>query len=194
MRPNLIFIVLIIAALIASGFFVINYFKKSTTAAELGEQIVNANIKIQEFTISSENLSKEMDDLKIRQTTIKNTIISENTSIPSMTNSNEVIRNIMKLGLRNDTNVIPLKNSGWADLKIPQGNYQVLKLNLTIEAMEYNIINFVRGLQDLYPTLVIESLRIHPPVTIQTADSGIPNETATNEKIQSNLVIAIYSG
>jgi hypothetical protein len=99
----------------------------------------------------------------------------------------------MELGLRNGTNVIPLSNSGWVDVKIQQVDYHELTLTLTVEARQQNIINFVRGLQDLYPTLVIENIRISVPMVAQTPDSGIPGETTTDDRIQSNITIAIYA-
>ena len=193
MRLNFMLVVVIVVALIASGFFFFNYLKKSTTVEELEEQIANSNKEIQELTISNETLAKEIDDIDTSQTAIQDAIIAENSNNTLITNSNEVIRDIMELGLKNGTSVIPLSNSGWTDAQIPQSDYQVLKLNLTIAAKEHSIINFVRDLQDLYPTLVIETLAINTLVTTQTSDSGIPNETATNDGIQSNITIAIYS-
>jgi cell division protein FtsB len=193
MRLNFIIVVVIIAALIAGGYFGINYYRKSTTTNELQEQIDVSEQQIQALIISSENLAKEIDDLKNEQATIQDAITAKNTNIPLMTNSNEVIRNIMELGLRNGTNVIPLSNSGWVDVKIQQVDYHALTLTLTVEARQQNIINFVRGLQDLYPTLVIENIRISVPMVAQTPDSGIPGETTTDDRIQSNITIAIYA-
>jgi Tfp pilus assembly protein PilO len=193
MRLNFIIVVVIIAALIAGGYFGINYYRKSTTTNELQEQIDVSEQQIQALIISSENLAKEIDNLKNEQATIQDAITAKNTNIPLMTNSNEVIRNIMELGLRNGTNVIPLSNSGWVDVKIQQVDYHELTLTLTVEARQQNIINFVRGLQDLYPTLVIENIRISVPMVAQTPDSGIPGETTTDDRIQSNITIAIYA-
>jgi len=193
MRLNFLLAVVIIAALITSGFFIINYFKKSTTVDELEEQIATSNEEIQELTISKQSLATEIDDLKINQTTIQDAIIAENLTIAFKINSNEIIRNVMELGLENRTSVIPLSNSGWVKVKIQQGDYQVLTLTLTVEGNEPNVINFIRGLEDLYPTLVIESLRISIPITPQTSDSGTPDQTATDGRFYSNLGIAIYS-
>ena len=178
MRYTFLIAVVIVAALIVSGFFIINYFKQSSTADELEEQIATSNNEIQELAISSQSLATEIDDLKINQTSIQNAIEAENVIIAYKTNANEIIRDVMELGLKNGTSVIPLSNSDWTKVKIQQSDYEVSKLNLTIGGSEYSIINFIRGLQDLYPTLVIENIRIGP---------------STDDQLISNLGIAIYS-
>ena len=98
----------------------------------------------------------------------------------------------MELGLKNGTNIIPLSNSDWSKEKIQEGDYQVLKLTLTIEGNEQSIINFITGLQDLYPTLVIENLQILT-IDTNTSDSINPNQTVNNDRFTSNLSIVIYS-
>jgi len=193
MRLNFILVAVIIAALIASGFFIFRYFNKSSKIEELEVQIATSNKQIQELTLSSETLAKEIVDLRIIQTTLQDAIMAENPSISVNTNPNEVIRNIMELGLKHKTNVIPLLNSGWTKEEILQGDYRVLRLNLTVGSSEDSIINFVNDLQDLYPTLVIESLRIRTLITTNTSDSGTLNETAIDDITQSIINIAIYS-
>jgi len=193
MRLNFLLVVVIIAALIASGFFILNYFKKSTALEELEEKIDVSKIQIQELTLSSETLTEEIDDLKVDQTTLQNAIIEENSSITVITNPNEVIRDIMELSLKHGISIIPLGNLGWTDVQISQNEYRVLNLNFTVESSELSIINFVRGLQDLYPTLVIESLSIGTLVATQTSDAEIPDGANTDGIIQSKINIAIYS-
>lgn len=190
MRQNFLLVVVIIAALIASVFFIINYFKKSTELEGLEEQIAASNIQIQELIISSETLAEEIDDLKVDQATLQNAIIEENSSVTLITDPNEVIRDIMELGLKHGISIIPLSNSGWTDAQISQSEYRVFKLNFTVESSELSIINFLRGLQDLYPTLVIESLWIGT----LTSDSELPNGAGTVGITQSKISIAIYSG
>lgn len=193
MRQNFLLVVVIIAALIASVFFIINYFKKSTELEGLEEQIAASNIQIQELIISSETLAEEIDDLKVDQATLQNAIIEENSSVTLITDPNEVIRDIMELGLKHGISIIPLSNSGWNDAQISQSEYRVFKLDFTVESSELSIINFIRGLQDLYPTLVIESLSIGTRITTQTSDSEIPNGVNTDDITQSKITIAIYS-
>ena len=193
MRLNFILVAVIIAALIASGFFIFRYFNKSSKIEELEVQIATSNKQIQELTLSSETLAKEIVDLRIIQTTLQDAIMAENPSISVNTNPNEVIRNIMELGLKHRTSVIPLLNSGWTEERASQGDYQVLRINLTVGSSEDSIINFVNDLQDLYPTLVIESLRIRTLITTNTSDSGTLNETAIDDITQSIINIAIYS-
>lgn len=193
MRQNLLLAIVIIAALIASGFFVINYFKKSTTLDEIEEQIADSNEEIQELTISNESLATEIDDIKSEQTIIQDAMAVETSNNVSQINSNEIIRNIMELGLKNGTSIIPLSNSGWLIVKIEQSDYQILKLNLSIEGNERSIINFIKGLQGLYPTLVIETFQIKTLIDIQTTDSETTNQTSSDDRLYSNLSVVIYS-
>jgi hypothetical protein len=98
----------------------------------------------------------------------------------------------MELGLKNGTNIIPLSNSDWSEEKIHSGDYLVLKLTITIEGKEHNILNFIKGLQDLYPTLVIENLQILT-IDANTSDSTNSNQTVNNDRFTSNLSVVIYS-
>ena len=190
MRLNFLLVVLIIAALGASGFFVINYFNQSTSAQDLEKQIETTNTKIQELTASNESLAAEIENLKAAQSEVQTALESQSPVVIDKPDSTEVIRSVMELGLNNGTTIIPLSTSDWAKVKILQGDYQVFRMNFKIEGTERNVIDFVRALQDLYPVLVIESFSISAAGTGETSGG---TSTPAEVQFSSNLIISVYA-
>ena len=190
MRLNFLLLFVIIAALGVSGFFLVNYFKHAKSVDNLSEQIAISNKEIQRLRTSNQSLEAEIESIKINQASIQDAITSDNLIITTKPNSNEIIRDVMKLAGKNGTSIIPLSTSDWVKQKIIQGDYQVLKITFNIQGTEQSVINFMRGLQDLYPTLVIENIRII--TSDPTYDTGTPT-SSTIGRLYSRFSIALYA-
>ena len=190
MRLNLVLSLVIIAALGVSGFSLVNYFRQDKSVDNLVEQIATSNKEIQRLRTSSQSLEAEIESIKINQASIEDAITSDNLTITTKPNSNEIIRDVMKLAGRNGTSIIPLSTSDWAKRKILQGDYQVLKITFNIEGTEQSVISFMRGLQDLYPTLIIENIRI---IASDPTDSSETSTSYTIDRLYSEFSIALYA-
>lgn len=193
MRLNFLLAVVIIAALGAGGFFTVNYFRQSNEAKRLEQQSAQAEKAVRDLTASSRSLETEIEKIKIDQASVQDAIAAERLTFAAKPGSNEIIRNVMELGTKTGTSVIPLSASDWAKVKILRSDYEVFRISFKIEGNEQDTIGFVRSLQDLYPTLVIESLRISTPNATQGPDSKTEPAAPPDGKLHADLGIAVYA-
>jgi Tfp pilus assembly protein PilO len=194
MRLNFIVVLFIIAALGASGFFAVNYFRDTTSADSLESDIEATNTKVEEMNASTQSLEAEIEALKTSQAEVEATLTSESPVPVEKPDSTEVIRTVMLLGIKHHLTIIPLSTSDWGSAKVGQGSYQVFKMNFKIEGTEKQLVDFVRELPTLYPVLVIESFNIGASGGGTSGATPTPTPTpAPESQYSSNLNIAVYA-
>jgi hypothetical protein len=196
MLIRFLIIIGVIAALVASGIFIKDYYDESSTADSISAQIQNTQKNIAVVSAQTHNLEAELGEITKRYESAQAAIEAEKNLMPDIINSNTIIQSILLLGDERHVSVIPLRTRDWTTIKIDKHDYHVFRMDLELNGEESNIIEFIDKLQySLYQTLVIENVNVIK--TRETPEpSGTPTPTATPvpvETVKANLSLAIYA-
>ena len=92
-------------------------------------------------------------------------------------NSNDILEKILNLGETHQVTVIPLSSRDWSSTKLGQNEYQIFRMNLSLEGEQGSIVNFLAEMQsELYPTLVLEDVSLTAHVIVTPTPVATPTE------------------
>jgi hypothetical protein len=188
---KVILYILIIAAVIDAGIFLTKYFNQTYAADALSAQIQSENRNISTLTDKTSELNLEIANHTADVNAVLSTIENERVIIPAKSNTNEIVKTILNTGLENNVSVIPLSTRDWSTVKTNGNDYQVFVMTFEVEGQDPNVVQFVRAVQDLYSTLVLENIvwnSVEPPA--ESADMPVSSGL---DLIRVNLVLAIYA-
>ena len=163
MRLKITIVIIIIAALLASGYFIRDYLNQSAAADTLNAQLAATNLKIQQLTASSQTMTLQAGKTKASQAAVQASIATESLSVPTKVNTNIIVRDVLDTGEINQVTVIPLSTSDWARVKILQGDYWLFTMSLSLTGREQGLVYFINDMRSLYPTMIINGLSISGP-------------------------------
>ena len=193
MRMKTLAIILVVAIVIAAGYFALGYFRQSSTANDLEQGIASSNEQLQKLKTANLSLIAETNALKLSQEDTKSALTAENLVAASSLSSKDIIRSISNLGLKDKMSVSG--TSDWTNTQIQRADYRVFKTTITLNGSEQELVDFVGALQKLYPTLVIDSIRMEAPGTTPattTGTTGTTPATTAPSSYRATLGIAIY--
>ena len=199
--------IVIIAALIAGGFSMNNYFKQSSVIDDLNSQISSTNQQLISLTRETGGLKTEIATSTANISQLVYTIGNESKPIPpDKIDSNRIVRDILVLGQQTGVIVVPLSTQDWSSVKTDGNDLQVFKVSLEALGSQENVVLFIRKLEVLYNTLVIGNITLNKVIEIPAATPtpvatpAINNvstpETATPlpvVKIKADLTAEIYT-
>ncbi|MCR4393508.1 MAG: hypothetical protein NUV31_03950 [Dehalococcoidales bacterium] len=196
MLIRFLIIIGVIAALVASGIFIKDYYDESANADSISSQIQNTQKNIAIVSAQTRNLEAELSDFTKRYANAQAAIEAEKNMMPDKMNSNSIVRSVLLLGQEKRVSVIPLSTRDWTTVKIDKHDYHVFRMDLELNGEESDIIEFIDKLQySLYQTLVVEDVYVIK--NRETPEpSGTPTPTATPvsvETVRANLSLAIYA-
>jgi hypothetical protein len=196
MTLRIILGIVIVAAVIAGGVYISDYFNHSFVADALSSQIQNQNHNLDTLSDQTRELNTEITDNTANVNNLLYSIANESTVIPSeKIDPNDIIRAILEQGQKNLVTVIPLNTEGWSSVKTNGVDFQVFKLSLEVNGSMENLVEFVRQTQSLYSTLVIDNISLYKYYT-----TPVPAVMPAGERlsppiprIAASLSLVIYS-
>jgi Tfp pilus assembly protein PilO len=198
---NLVALLLIVAVGFA-GYFVSDYFNKSSEADSLSVQIQNTNQSVASVSNQTKAAEAELADLTKRANEIQTAIVAENLTMPARFNSNDLVQSILMLGKNSELIVIPLNTQEWTSVKIDKHSYQVFRMTIEVGGLQERLVDFVQQLQGtFYDTLVIESLTITKPLPTPSPVATYADETPVptpgliedDGRVKSKIQLAVYT-
>ena len=178
-------VILIIILLITAGVFFKDYRDQTAAASSLEAQIKNDKNSALILEQKNEALETEITRIKAETARTLASIESSEQVILPKPNSNDIVNNILILGRSKDVTVIPLSTREWTGVKIGQHNYQVFRMDVEVDGLQAQVIQFLDGLQDLEnQPLVIENISLQRPIPAAT-----PIPTPTPSIIPVSLAV-----
>jgi hypothetical protein len=188
---KVILYILIVAAVVDAGIFLTKYFNQTYAADALAAQIQSENRNISTLADKTDELNLEIANHTADVNAVLSTIENEKVIIPAKTNTNDIVKTILNTGLENNVSVIPLSTRDWSTVKTGGNDYQVFVMSFAVEGQDRDVVQFVRAVQDLYSTLVLENI-VWNSIETPTAAADTPVFPGT-DWIRVNLVLAIYA-
>ncbi|MBA7637517.1 hypothetical protein ES703_45162 [subsurface metagenome] len=161
-------------------YFLMNYRQERTEHEALAFQIAEASQTLAELPEVPQNLELQL-------AAVQASLAAEKRAFPSKVNSTEFINTILELADESGVKAIPLVTQSWSTEKISESDYQVFRLNVTVEGSFSQLLSFMSKLErGEYKTLVVENLSI----------TRIPEEESTDEEtipVIASCDLAIYA-
>jgi Tfp pilus assembly protein PilO len=175
----------IIAAIALAGIFYNGYQDVSKEAETLEKKVQADRTLEQTLSQKARDLAGQIDALNLNVRQLQASLDEASLAVPEKMNSNDILEKILKLGREYLVSVIPLNSRDWSTAKIGQHDYQVFRMDLSLEGTQEDIVDFLKEMQsELYPTLVVEDVSLSKSVAPVTT-TPVPSATPTTLRVET---------
>ncbi|MFC1967505.1 hypothetical protein ACFLV2_02585 [Chloroflexota bacterium] len=186
MNKKLIITLVIIGLLLGYYYIGNGYLKQRRQQETLAVQITTATLALAQLPVPPV-------DLEQRLATANAGLEAARDNFPDAMNSTRIIDSLLKLAESSGVKAVPLVTQAWTQQKVGEHDYNVFRLNLTVEGSFSDFTGFLNKVEiESYATLVVEDLRLSRPEEPSEEESAA-SRPETGDLISASLDIIVFT-
>jgi hypothetical protein len=186
----------IIAAIIDVGILASDYLDKKYATDAVNTQIESQNRNLSQLITTNLDLKNEVTRANASYQQIKTQSVGDTALLSGIeTNPNQILKLILGLAKDNRLKIVPLTTQEWSSSSTDKNGLMVLKILFSAEGQRRDVVNFIKRLPELHPSLVVESVSMKKNAQETRNQDNLTEDSliVSSDSFSAELALAFYA-